>query len=53
MDLFLTISQGVAMIRGSSEYMCKITVSYDSAKRDEVKKILKKEGMTIQDAMRL
>ena len=49
----LTISQGVAMIRGSSEYMCKITVSYDSAKRDEVKKILKKEGMTIQDAMRL
>ena len=41
------------MIRGSSEYMCKITVSYDSAKRDEVKKILKKEGMTIQDAMRL
>ncbi len=33
--------------------MCKITVSYDSAKRDKVKKILKKEGMTIQDAMRL
>lgn len=33
--------------------MCKITVSYDSAKRDKVNKILKKEGMTIQDAMRL
>ena len=33
--------------------MCRISVNYDTEKRDIVKKNLKESGMSIQDAIRL
>ncbi len=33
--------------------MCRISVSYDTAKRDIVKKNLEESGMSLQDAVRL
>ena len=32
--------------------MCRISVSYDTAKRDSVKKNLEGGGMSLQDAVR-
>ena len=33
--------------------MCRISISYDTAKRDAIKKNLEKSGISLQDAMRL
>lgn len=33
--------------------MCKITVTYDAKKRDQIKKDLGRDGISLQDAMRL
>ena len=48
---FLLTVKAPIIVRGND--MCRISVSYDTAKRDIVKKNLEESGMSLQDAVRL